>query len=70
MPSLKSLYALAACCCLLAPLTAEEAKTIEIRAIGMPPDGIDGQTSASGIYYDIANLLAAEAGYLSSPDCS
>jgi len=37
--------------------------TIEIRTLGFPPYGINNQGELSGIYYDLANLIVANAGY-------
>lgn len=45
------------------PVLAGDADTIEIRTIGIPPYGIQNAQNPGGIYYDMANLLAEEAGY-------
>ncbi|ABV35658.1 conserved hypothetical protein [Shewanella sediminis HAW-EB3] len=42
---------------------SQESRKIEIRTIAILPYGIERKNHLSGIYYDIANLLAKEAGY-------
>jgi len=70
----RKFFSMALLFCLCPSLMAQEAtphpvkanQTIEIRTIGIPPYGIalaPGAVDASGIYYDVANLLAAGAGY-------
>jgi len=39
------------------------ASTLEIGTIGLPPYGINEQTTTSGLYYDLANLVTSHAGY-------
>jgi len=41
----------------------QESQKVEIRTIAILPYGIKQENNLSGIYYDIANLLASEAGY-------
>lgn len=36
---------------------------IDIRTIGIPPYGIEEQGQLSGVYYELANLIVANAGY-------
>ena len=43
-----------------------EGESIEIRTIAIPPYGIQGEDAPGGIYYDIANLIAANAGFESN----
>ena len=38
-------------------------RTIQIGTIGFPPYGISQQGESSGIYYELANLIVANAGY-------
>lgn len=42
---------------------AQAKNILQIRTISVPPYGFETKTQASGIYYDIANILASEAGY-------
>lgn len=39
-------------------------KLIEIRTIGFPPYGIEKQGVESGLYYEMASLVASNAGYI------
>lgn len=48
---------------LFGPACGQQIPKIEIRTIGIPPYGIESDEGAGGIYYDMANLLAKEAGY-------
>ncbi len=48
---------------LSAPLQSQENKTLQIRTISISPYGITSEGKFSGIYYDLANTLAREAGY-------
>jgi len=36
---------------------------IQVRTVSFPPYGINEQDKSSGIYYDMANLIVANAGY-------
>ena len=40
--------------------------TIKISTVGFPPYGINEQGEFSGLYYDMANLITANAGYSSN----
>ena len=44
-------------------LYSQESKTLQIRTISIAPYGIISEDKFSGIYYDLANTLASEAGY-------
>ena len=44
-------------------LQAEDNNVLQIRTIAIPPYGIVSESRLSGIYYDIANTLASEAGF-------
>ena len=44
-------------------LHSQENKTLQVRTISIPPYGITSKGQFSGIYYDLANTLAREAGY-------
>lgn len=61
--TLLTVISLVAGCCLQGTTFAQEDESIEIRTIGIPPYGIQNNTGSNGIYYDIANLLAQDAGY-------
>lgn len=52
--------------CLSGPAIGGEDDRIEIRTIGIPPYGIQNEHNPGGIYYDIANLIAANAGFQSN----
>ncbi len=47
---------------------SKESRRIEIRTIAFLPYGIKQENDLSGIYYDLANLLASEAGYEANND--
>ncbi len=57
------IYTLILLFCTVCPTHAQESGYIKIRTIDVLPYGIKTDTNSSGIYYDIANLLAKEAGY-------
>ncbi len=44
---------------------AADKNTIEVRTIGFPPYGITTGNRLSGIYFDVANILLRESGYIS-----
>ena len=52
---------LLACYCLSANASH---KRIEVRTIGFPPYGIEEQGVESGLYYEMANLIVSNAGYI------
>jgi len=52
--------------CFSISVFGEGQSRIEIRTIGIPPYGIGSGENASGLYYDIANLLVQEAGFESN----
>ena len=51
---------------LMLPASNASQKSINIGTIGFPPYGIDEQGQLSGIYYDAANILVTEAGYIAN----
>lgn len=59
---LMKIFAIFAWCCASGAVYGMEPDTIEIRTIGIPPYGIQDESGPGGIYYDIANLIAIEAG--------
>lgn len=62
----KGVSTIIVCCCLVRSVSGNENDTIEIRTIGIPPYGIQSNTNPGGIYYEIANLIAEDAGYQSN----
>ena len=48
---------------LLSSAQVQASDDIEIRTIGIPPYGIQDKSEMSGFYFDVANLIAKEAGY-------
>jgi len=62
----KKLGLLALLFMLMLPVSNASQQTINIGTIGFSPYGIDIQGRLSGIYYDAANIIVTEAGYIAN----
>lgn len=60
---IRKVSTLALLCSLSSISLGDSLDHLQIRTIAIAPYGIKGTTSSGGIYYDIANILAKEAGY-------